>query len=148
MLTHRTMANPAYVDPSIDRDPEGGSRDYGSLLSDRPDLMNMSAMGYARACTPRTWLSMWSAFSSNVDLPNLVARIDEPTLVAYASCDREIYVEREVRPSFEASAARDKTFVRIDGARHYFEPEFGGTTAPDVDRLMDAVVPWIRDRFT
>ncbi len=65
----------------------------------------------------------------------------------HAARDREVYFERDVAPVFEASAAKDKRLVRIEGARHYFEPDFGETAAPDVDRMMDVVVPWIRERF-
>jgi hypothetical protein len=147
MIVHRTMANPAFTDPSLDADPEGATREYGSLLSDRPDLMNMTAMGFARTCTPRAWLSTWSGLSSNADLVANVARIDEPTLVVHAPRDREVYVERDVRPVFEACAAVDRTLVRVEGARHYFEPDFGEQRAPDVDRLMDVVVPWMRERL-
>jgi hypothetical protein len=147
MLVHRTMANPAFTDPTLDADPEGATREYGSLLSDRPDLMNMTASGFARTCTPRAWLSTWSGLSSNADLVANVARIDEPTLLAYAARDREVYFGRDVRPVFEASKARDKELVRIEVARHYFEPDFGEAVAPDVDRLMDVLVPWVRERF-
>jgi len=147
MLVHRTMANPAFTDPTLDADPGGAMRDYGSLLSDRPDLMNMSAMGFARTCTPRAWLSTWSGLSSHADLVANAARFDEPTLVVHAARDREVCFDRDVRPVFEASAARDKRLVRIDGARHYFEPDFGEQATPDVERLMDVLVPWIRERF-
>lgn len=147
MVVHRTMANPAYVDPRIDADPDGAKREYGSLVSDRPDLMNMAAMGFARTCTPRAWLSTWSGLSSRADLVENARRIDVPTLVAHATCDREVYFDRDVAPVFEASAAKDKRLVRIDGARHYFEPDFGGREAPDVERLMDVVIPWLRERM-
>jgi hypothetical protein len=147
MTVHRTMANPAFVDPGVDADPRGATREYGSLLSDRPDLMNMTATGFARACTPRAWLSTWSALSSHADLVANAAHVDEPTLVVHAARDREVYFDRDVAPVLEASAARDKQLVRIEGARHYFEPSFGETAAPDVERLMDVVVPWIRERF-
>jgi pimeloyl-ACP methyl ester carboxylesterase len=147
LLVQRTMANPAYTDPTLDADPEGATRDYGSLLSDRPDLMNMTAMGFARTCTPRAWLSTWSGLSSNADLVANAARFDEPTLVVHAARDRELYFDRDARPVFEACAASDKRLVRIEGARHYFEPDFGETAAPDVERLMDVVVPWIEERF-
>jgi alpha/beta superfamily hydrolase len=147
MSVLRTMANPAYVDPSIDADPEGATREYGSLMSDRPDLMNMTAMGFARLCTPRAWLSTWSGLSSNADLLVNVPRIEEPTLVVHATRDRELYFDRDARPVFEASASRDKKLVRIEGARHYFEPDFGEKAAPDVERLMDVLVPWMKERF-
>src|SRR5690606_31957663 len=55
MVVYRTNANPAYVDRRIDP----SDRDYGSLLSERPDLMNYAALGIARTCTPRAWLSTW-----------------------------------------------------------------------------------------
>lgn len=146
LLVQRTMANPAFCDPSLDADPAGATRDYGSLLSDRPDLMNLTALGFARTCTPRAWLSTWSQLSSHADLVANAARFVEPTLIAYAARDREVYFGRDVQPVFDACAAGDKRLVRIEGARHYFEPDFGATAAPDVERLMDEVVPWILER--
>jgi alpha/beta superfamily hydrolase len=147
MLVSRTMANPAFTDPSIDADPGGSAREYGSLLSDRPDLMNLTSMGLARVCTPRAWLSTWSGLSSNADLLTNVGAIRSPTLVVHATSDREVFFDRDARATYEASAAADRSLVRIEGARHYFEPPFGEKLTPDVDRLMDAVVPWIRERF-
>jgi pimeloyl-ACP methyl ester carboxylesterase len=147
LLVHRTMANPAFVDPNVDADPEGAKREYGSLVSDRPDLMNMAAMGFARTCTPRAWLSTWSGLSSRADLVENARRIDVPTLVVHATRDREVYFDRDVRPVFDACAATDKRLARIEGARHYFEPDFGEREAPDVERLMDVVVPWLRERM-
>ena len=147
MVIHRTMANPAFVDPELDADPEGAPREYGSLLSDRPDLMNMAALGLGRTCTPRAWLSTWSGLSSRADLVENIKHVDVPTLVAYGACDREVYFERDVRPVFDACGASDKQLVRITGARHYFEPDFGEKATPDVDRLMDGIVPWLRERL-
>jgi pimeloyl-ACP methyl ester carboxylesterase len=147
LVVHRTMANPAFVDPSVDADPQGAKREYGSLVSDRPDLMNMAAMGFARTCTPRAWLSTWSGLSSRADLVENARRIDAPTLVIHATRDREVYFDRDVRPVFDACAAADKQLVRVEGARHYFEPDFGERETPDVDRLMDIVVPWLRERM-
>jgi len=147
MTVYRTMANPAFTDPTLDADPQGEPRPYGSLLSDRPDLMNMTAMGFARTCTPRAWLSTWSGLSSNADLVANAARFDEPTLVVHATRDREVYFDRDVRPAFDACPARDKQLVRIEGARHYFEADLGEPRSPDVERLMDVVVPWLRERL-
>jgi hypothetical protein len=48
---------------------------------------------------------------------------------------------------FAAVAAPDKTFIEFEGAQHYFNPPFGQTDAPDVEKVMDAVVPWILERF-
>lgn len=142
MVVHRTMADPAYVDRGIDP----SEREYGSLLSERPDLMNVTALGFARTVTPRAWLSTWSGLSSNADLLANVQLIAEPTLIVHAELDREI------RPSdasslLEACASKDKRRVTIKGARHYFEPEPGEREAPDVETAMDQIVPWIRERL-
>ena len=42
---------------------------------------------------------------------------------------------------------KDKTFIQFDDAQHYFNPPFGQKEAPDVEKVMDAVVPWILERF-
>jgi pimeloyl-ACP methyl ester carboxylesterase len=141
MLVHRTNANPAFVDRRID--PSG--RDYGSLLSERPDLMNYAALGLARTCTPRAWLSTWSGLSSNADLVANVARIAAPTLLVHAGRDREIF-PADVAAIAGALAAADRRVVALEGARHYFEPEPGERAAPHVEELMDVVVPWIAER--
>jgi pimeloyl-ACP methyl ester carboxylesterase len=143
MVIYRTMANLHYVDRHLDPSP----RDYGSLFSERPDLMNMQLLGFGRLATPHAWLSTWSGLSSNADLVKNVAEIDAPTLVVNAGRDREIYPRTDAEPIFAAVAAPDKTFVELPEARHYFEPEFGQREAPQVEALMDRVLEWIRERF-
>ena len=141
LVVYRTMANPAFVDRRID--PSG--RDYGSLLSERPDLMNYAALGLGRTCTPRTWLSTWSGLSSRADLVANVARIAEPTLLVSAGRDREIF-PADIAAIDRAIASPDKQVACIAEARHYFEPE-PGQQEGHVEPLMDVIVPWIEERF-
>jgi pimeloyl-ACP methyl ester carboxylesterase len=143
LVVYRTMANLHYTDNHLDP----SDREYGSLLSDRPDLMNMALMGFGRICTPRAWLSTWSGLSSNADLTLTLPRIEDPTLVINAGRDREIYPDEDAGPIFSAVASDDRTFQTFPAARHYFEPDFGAAEAPDVEALMDCVVGWIQARF-
>jgi acetyl esterase/lipase len=143
MVVYRTMANLHYADNRLDPSP----REYGSLVSERPDLMNLQVLGFGRVCTPEAWLSTWSGLSSNADLLENVAAIPQPTLVVNAGRDKEIYPTVDARPIFEAVAANDKTFHELPQARHYFEPAFGATEAPDVEAAMTLVVDWLRARF-
>jgi alpha-beta hydrolase superfamily lysophospholipase len=143
MLVYRTMANLHYVDRTLDP----SNREYGSLLSDRPDLMNWQLLGFGRMTTPDAWLSTWSGLSSNADLVRNGPEITVPVLMANAGRDREIYPQSDARPIFEALGAADKRCVEFPDARHYFEPDFGEQEAPEVERLMDVVVPWIQERF-
>jgi pimeloyl-ACP methyl ester carboxylesterase len=140
---YRTMANLHYVDNHLDP----SARDYGSIFSPRPDLMNWKFFGFGRQATPHAWLSTWSGVSSQanqlVDLP----QIGEPSLFINAGKDQEIFPKTDAIPMFSAIAAKDKTYVDFPNARHYFEPPFGQREAPDVEKVMDVVVLWILERF-
>lgn len=143
MVIYRTMANLHYTDPSLDPSPRG----YGSLLSERPDLMNMQSIGFGRVCRPEAWLSTWSGISSNASLEkHLPSIVDQPIFVAYAEKDKEIYPKTDAEPIWQMVKAEDRTYQQYL-SEHYFEPPFGETHAPDVARLMGDVVPWLLERF-
>ena len=143
LTIYRTMANPHYVDNHIDP----SARDYGSIFSPRPDLMNWKFFGFGRQSTPHAWLSTWSGVSSQANQMHDLPQITEPSLFINAGKDQEIFPKTDAIPMFNAIAAKDKTYVDFPTARHYFEPEFGKRDAPDVEKVMDAVVPWILERF-
>lgn len=144
MTIYRTMANLHYVDNHIDP----STREYGSLLSDRPDLMNQQIMGFGRLCSPHAWLSTWSGLSSNANLLATLPGVHCPTLVINAGRDREIYPNVDAKPIFEAVGAKDRTFINLPDARHYFEPDFGAKEAPDVKEAMDQIIPWLEERMS
>jgi len=141
MVVYRTMANLDYTDHH--RDPSG--RSYGSLISDRPDLMNMQLLGFGRVVTPQAWLSTWSGISSHANLVSNISKLDIPVLVCNATKDKEIY-PADTKEIWNAVTAKDRSQHDFN-ASHYFEPPFGEKEAPDVKRLMDTVVPWIKERF-
>jgi hypothetical protein len=140
---YRTMANLHYVDNHLDP----SARDYGSIFSPRPDLMNWKFFGFGRQATPHAWLSTWSGVSSQANQLHDLPQIGEPSLFINAGKDQEIFPKTDAIPMFNAIAARDKTYVDFPNARHYFEPPFGQREAPDVEKVMDVVVPWILERF-
>jgi pimeloyl-ACP methyl ester carboxylesterase len=141
LTVYRTMANPHYTDLTLDP----SRRSYGSLFSERPDLMNFQFTGFARLVTPAAWLSTWSGLSSNADFCGNIAQVRVPVLMVNALRDREIHPQDAAR-MWAAVQSPDRTFLEQD-AEHYFEPAFGEKTAPDVERLMAQVVPWVRERF-
>ena len=143
LTIYRTMANPHYVDNHIDP----SARDYGSIFSPRPDLMNWKFFGFGRQATPHAWLSTWSGVASQANQIHDLPQITEPSLFINAGKDQEIFPKTDAIPMFNAIAAKDKTYVDFPTARHYFEPEFGKRDAPDVEKVMNVVVPWILERF-
>ncbi len=143
MVVYRTMANPSYVSQDLDPSP----RDYGSLISDRPDRANLGRLGFARTVTPEAWLSTWSGLSSRADLVANLPSVHVPTLIVHAARDRDIFPATDHAPISAALGAPDAMTRTLD-ARHYFEPEDPfATERPDVDALMDVIVPWIGERF-
>jgi alpha-beta hydrolase superfamily lysophospholipase len=135
MVIYRTLANPAYLDLSIDPD----DRAMGSLFAN-PDPMeaNHQRNGLARTMTARGWLSTWSALSSKARMADTMPNIRIPTLLIHPTADIEIR-RREAQAIYDRSGAADKTFLEISGAPHYLEGHRR--------EALDVVVEWMRKRF-
>ena len=135
LVIYRTLADPAYVDLSIEPD----DRPMGSLFA-YPDPLdaNYRRNGLARTMTARGWLSTWSAHSSHARMSETMPKVDVPTLLIHPTADTEI------RPSdaaaiVDSSGASDKTLVHMKGAPHYLEGH-----RPEA---MAIVADWLAKRF-
>lgn len=141
MVIHRTEANPAFTDPSINP----SSRDYGSILSPRPDLFNYTEFGFSKYMTPRGWLSTWSGLSSRASTLDNIAKIAVPTLVVNYTGDHSIY-PADSEAVLEHSASPDKKIVHVDADHFGFplpsKPNSGGRPA-----AAKAIVEWLHDRL-
>ena len=145
MIIYRTLANPAYLDPTIDP----SNRPLGSIFSPGdPIIGNYGPGGLARVMTPRAWLSTWSGLSSQADLPDTIQHVTIPTLIVYADGDCDIF-PAEQQEIFEKSRATDKTMMELPWADHYLQPvgEAGAKLADPRERLIDMIVPWIEERI-
>jgi pimeloyl-ACP methyl ester carboxylesterase len=135
MVIYRTLADPAYLDLSIDPD----ERPMGSLFA-FPDPLdaNYGRGGLARTMTARGWLSTWSALSSRAKLADTMPQVTVPTLLIHPTADTEIRRWQAAEIS-AAAGANDCTLVELKGAPHYLEgyrPE-----------AMTIVADWIAARF-
>jgi pimeloyl-ACP methyl ester carboxylesterase len=143
MVIYRTMANLHYVDRSLDP----SNRGYGSLLSERPDLMNFQHRGFARVQTPHAWLSTWSGLSSNANALRNAPKLTVPGLVIHAGRDLDVFPETHSRPIYESLGSTDKEYWDFPDALHYFEADEGESGTASLDTLMARLVPWIEQRF-
>ena len=134
LVTYRTLADPAYLDPSIDAD----DRPIGSVFA-FPDPLdaNYGYFGLGRTMTARGWLSTWSGLSSRAAVADTIPGVTVPTLVVHPTGDTEIR-RHQARGIFDASGSTDKTFTEIKGAEHYL---------PGRRReAMDLIIDWLRSR--
>src|SRR2546427_12032273 len=145
LLVYRTLADPRYLDPSLEPSP----RPLGSIFSyGRDPIHGNYGEGLGRVMSARGWLSTWSGLQSNAALERTLPEVRVPTLVIAALADTDIYPS-ECRRAFEASAARDKAYVDLAGAGHYLRPAGadGAQLGEPQDRAADEPLPpWLRER--
>jgi pimeloyl-ACP methyl ester carboxylesterase len=143
MQIHRTMADPAFVDLSIEPDDRRKSS-YNS--NPRPDLQNYGN-GVAQFLTPEAWLSTWSGLSTKASTVDCIRSVRQPTVIVHYAGDVITHLS-EAESIYEAAAADDKTLVTVRRADHYgFAINADGSGGPRVAEGTDAVVTWMRDRF-
>lgn len=134
-VIYRTLADPAYLDLSIDPD----ERPMGSLFA-FPDPLdaNYGRGGLSRVMTSRGWLSTWSGLSSHAKLADTMPKVTVPTLLVHPTADTEIRVW-QAKEIVDNAGAADKTYVEMKGAPHYLEGH-----RPEALRI---VADWMAKRF-
>lgn len=127
-VTHRTMADLRWVDPTVDPNQRKPNWTY---LGD-PRVVNQSASALGRFSSLRGWLSQWSYDYAQFDSVVAGPRISVPSMVMTAGADDACPPEH-TDLMFEALGSTDKLKTTIDHANHYF------TGADGKSHLTDAV---------
>lgn len=140
IVVYRTEADLRMFDLTLDP----SERDAGSLFSYRPDLTNYMEFGFARVCTPRSWLSTWSGISSNADFLRNAPMIEVPSLVVYYEGDNAIFPS-ESRAAFDAIGAEDKEFYGVPGDHYGFA--VGTQQRTGARAALDIIGRWLHDHF-
>ena len=140
MVVWRSDADLRCLDLSLDP----SDRHPGSLWGKDPYASNYGAVGFARFCTPESWLSTWSGLSSNASLARTARGIVQPTLIIEYTGDQACFPS-DVRAIHDAIPAADKTHLRIRGDHHgraLAEGEEPGRYAAGRE-----LAAWLRARF-
>lgn len=134
LVVYRTLADPAYLDPSIDPD----DRELGSVFA-APDPLdaNYGYGGLARTMTARGWLSTWSGLASKAAMADTMPSVTVPTLVVHPTGDTEIR-RHQAQGIRDAAGSDDVTYLELPGAPHYLHGRRR--------EALEAVVAWLRPR--
>ena len=112
---HGTMADPRWLDPSIDP----SDRLPGVCYLGDPRVVNDGPVGLARFCTLRSWISQWSYDDARCDAIESGGRITAPVLVVGNSAD-DACTPSHTNRLFEAVTHDRKQLTIISGATHYY----------------------------
>jgi len=109
----RTDADPRCFDLSIDP----SERAYGTLWGANPIASNYGSVGFARTCTAESWLSNWSAFSSNASMEKCGPSITQPTLMIEYTGDNSVF-PADADTIYASIGSADKERNRVHGNHH------------------------------
>ena len=112
---HGTMADPRFLDPSLDP----SDRTPGLCYLGEPRVVNDGPVGLARFTTLRSWLSQWSYDDSRADGIGNAGRISCPAIVIQNTADLACTPSHAQR-LFDAIGHDDKSLHEIRGADHYY----------------------------
>lgn len=134
-VTHRTLAEPRYLDATLDPN----DRPIGTCFLGDPETVNSGPVGLARFSTLRSWLSQWSVDDTHAHAERCAPHISVPLLAIENSADDAV-PGPHTRRVFEAAGSRDKTFEVVRGATHYYvgQPELLAAAAELCIRWLDA----------
>lgn len=120
LAAHTPIINVWRTDADLrcfDLSQDSSDRKPGSLWGANPYASNYGAVGFARQCTPESWLSTWSALSSNASLLKTAPDISAPVLVIEYTGDQACFPS-DVQGIVAALGASDKQHLRVRGDHH------------------------------
>ena len=92
-------------------------RNFGSLWGRDPFQSNYGVIGFARLCTPESWLSTWSGVSSKAALSRTAPAIQQPAFMVHYTGDQTLF-PGDAKEIFDAVGSPDKQIVAFRGDHH------------------------------
>ena len=99
------------------RELDPSDRPIGSVWGKDPFASNYGAVGFARFCTPESWLSTWSGVSSKANLLRTANAIEQPCLMLEYTADPILFPSM-ADAVFDAVATSRKSRLKIRGNHH------------------------------
>jgi dienelactone hydrolase len=135
-VTHRTMADPRFLDLTID--PNGRKRLWTYM--GHPETVNSGPVGLARYSTLRSWLSQWSVDHSRANSLVTASGISAPALVIECGADDAVPAPH-ANLIFERLSSSDKEYCCIQTANHYFAGQ-----PNELREAVEIIQSWLSNR--
>ena len=135
-ITHRTIADPRFMDPAIDPN----DRKPRWCWVGNPETANTGPVGLARFSMLRSWLSQWSVDDTRAHGVKSAAHITVPFLTIENSADDAV-PQPHTGMVYKAAASKDKTMKVIKRATHYYlgQPE-------QMKEALTITTGWLQER--
>ncbi|MGU3432534.1 alpha/beta hydrolase [Actinomycetes bacterium M1A6_2h] len=135
-VVHRTVADPRFLDMSID----SSDRVPGSMYGD-PRKANTAAGGLARFVTVRSWLSSWSSDHTNAYVPTNLGDVTVPTLITALMGDQAAFAS-ESRLMHRSARLGTATHIELPKLNHYLVDQPDG-----VATVTGTTHEWLRSNI-
>ena len=136
----RTDADLRCYDLSLDP----SDRRWGSVWGADPLASNVGSVGFARVCTPESWLSTWSALSSNASFEQCAEAIAQPVLMIEYTGDNSVFPS-DANAIFASIPSADKERHRIRGNHHGQSLRLDEPNGQEIAGGL--TVEWLKQRF-
>jgi hypothetical protein len=102
-------------------------------------------VGFARICTPESWLSTWSGISSNASFDKCGDAIEQPVLMIEYTGDNSVFPS-EADAIFESIRTREKARTRIRGNHHGQALRLDERNGQEV--AGERAIAWLKEHFS
>ena len=136
-VVHRTMADPRWIDPTVDPNDRKPNWCY---LGD-PRLVNVGPVGLARYTSLRSWLSQWSPEASQATSHINAPRVRRTSVLQIENTADDAVPATHNPIVHGLLGTPDKQLVRIQGATHYYAGQ-----PRELQQCLEAARQWCETR--
>lgn len=121
---------------------DSSERRWGTVWGGKPFVSNVGSVGFARVCTPESWLSTWSGLSSNASFEKCGGAIEQPVLMIEYSGDNTVFPS-DADAIYASIGSSNKQRQRVRG-NHHGHPLKAGEP-PGQDQAAVYIVDWLKE---
>lgn len=137
----RTDADLRCFDLSLDP----SDRRWGSVWGADPLVSNVGSVGFARVCTPESWLSTWSGLTSNASFDKCGDAIEQPVIMIEYTGDNSVFPS-DLDAIAGSIRSSNKTRHRIRGNHHGQSLRLDEPNGQEI--AGERVVEWLSEHFS